>query len=113
MIEQTNALLNHEWTPDERVLIKRLVDSLLYYKYLIPKNLKSDVVAILDMANNIKHEYTILKNTSSTTGTLATGTLATGTLATDTTTCTTITTGTLETTCTTIILIKRRNSCLF
>lgn len=101
MIEQTNALLNHEWTPDERVLIKRLVDSLLYYKYLIPKNLKSDVVAILDMANNIKHEYTILKNTSSTTCT--TGTITTGKLE----------TGTLETTCTTIFPIKRRNSCLF
>lgn len=100
MIEQTNALLNHEWTPDERVLIKRLVDSLLYYKYLIPKNLKSDVVAILDMANNIKHEYTILKNTSNTTST--TGTLDTST------------TGKLEkATGTTIIAIKRRYSCLF
>ena len=66
MIEQTNALLNHEWTPDEKVLIKRLVESLLYYKYLIPKNLKSDIVAILDMANNIKHEYTVLKRTKNT-----------------------------------------------
>jgi hypothetical protein len=63
MIEQTNALLNHEWEPHEKDMIKRLVDSLLYYKYLIPKNLKSDVVAILDMANNIKHEYTVLKRT--------------------------------------------------
>ena len=98
MIEQTNALLNHEWTPDERVLIKRLVDSLLYYKYLIPKNLKSDVVAILDMANNIKHEYTILKNTSSTTSKLET---TTSKLETD----------KLETG--TIFPIKRRNSCLF
>ena len=66
MIEQTNALLNHDWTSDERTLIKRLVDSLLYYKYIIPKNLKSDVVAILDMANKIKHEYTILKKTKCT-----------------------------------------------
>lgn len=64
MIEQTNALLNHDWTSDERILIKRLVDSLLYYKYLIPKNLKSDVVAILDLANKIKHEYNILKKTT-------------------------------------------------
>lgn len=66
MIEQTKALLNHEWTTDERSLIKRLVDSLLYYKYLIPKNLKSDVIAILDMANKVKHEYTILKKTTTT-----------------------------------------------
>lgn len=64
MIEQTNALLNHDWTSEEKILIKRLVDSLLYYKYLIPKNLKSDVIAILDMANKIKHEYTILKKTT-------------------------------------------------
>lgn len=67
MIEQTNALLNQDWTPDEKILIKRLVDSLLYYKYLIPKNLKSDVVAILDMANKIKQDYTILKKTKKTT----------------------------------------------
>lgn len=64
MIEQTNALLNHDWTHEEKILIKRLVDSLLYYKYLIPKNLKSDVIAILDIANKIKHEYTILKKTT-------------------------------------------------
>lgn len=97
MIEQTNALLNHEWTPDEKVLIKRLVESLLYYKYLIPKNLKSDIVAILDMANNIKHEYTILKSTTNTTNT----------------TNITNTTNTTNTKITTINLHSRRNSCTF
>lgn len=29
MIEQTNALLNQEWTSNERSLIKRLIESLL------------------------------------------------------------------------------------
>lgn len=64
MIEQTNALLNQAWTPDEKRLITRLVESLLYYKYLIPKNLKSDVVSILEIANKIKQDYTILKKTT-------------------------------------------------
>lgn len=61
MIEQTNALLNHDWTQDEKVLIKRLIESLLYYKYMMPKNLKADVISILEMANKIKHEYTTLQ----------------------------------------------------
>ena len=71
MIEQTNALLNHDWTSHEKNLIKRLTDSLLYYKYLLPKNLKVDIVAILEMANKLKHECTILtQNTTHTTTTL-------------------------------------------
>lgn len=61
MIDQINTLLNQDWTPEEKELIKRLSDNLIYYKYLIPKNLKTDVISILDMANNVKQEYTFYK----------------------------------------------------
>lgn len=63
MIEQNNCLLNQEWNPEEKAMIKRLVDTLLYYKYLIPKNLKQDIVNVLDMSNKIKQDYTKLLQT--------------------------------------------------
>jgi hypothetical protein len=62
MLEQINCLLNQDWSIEEKKMIQRLVDTLLYYKYLIPKNLKQDVISVLDMANVIKQDYAKLQN---------------------------------------------------
>jgi hypothetical protein len=61
IIELINSLLEKSWAPEEMVLLTKLSDNLLYYKKLIPKALKTDIVAVLTMANSIKSEYDVLK----------------------------------------------------
>ncbi|NBP02798.1 MAG: hypothetical protein EBU90_22310 [Proteobacteria bacterium] len=55
MIEEELArLLERQWTDEERAMINRIMDGLLYYKKLIPKALKNDVVAALQLCNRLK-----------------------------------------------------------
>jgi len=61
MNEQIDKLLIQEWTQDEKPLIIKALNNLLYYKSFIPKSIKNDVIDVLKMANNIKQEYTIIK----------------------------------------------------
>ena len=60
LLEETNKLLSSTWEDSEKILVKRMVDSLISYKALIPKSLKQDVIAMLQMANRIKTEYDML-----------------------------------------------------
>lgn len=60
LIEEANKLLASNWEDHEKDLVKRMVDSLVAYKSLIPKSLKQDVKAMLQMANRIKTEYDLL-----------------------------------------------------
>ena len=60
LIEEANKLLASNWEDHEKELVKRMIDSLVAYKSLIPKSLKQDVKAMLQMANRIKAEYDIL-----------------------------------------------------
>jgi hypothetical protein len=57
LIEEANKLLASNWEDHEKDLVKRMIDSLIAYKALIPKSLKNDVKAMLQMANRIKREY--------------------------------------------------------
>ena len=57
-----NALLEQNWTDDEKTLLKKLSDNLLYYKKLIPASLKQDLVAVLRMANAFKSEHHLYKS---------------------------------------------------
>jgi hypothetical protein len=57
MINEAKNLLNHNWEEEERVLIQKVIDNLIYYKKFIPNSLKDDVKSILDMANKIKIDY--------------------------------------------------------
>lgn len=57
LIEEANKLLASNWEDHEKDLVKRMIDSLVAYKSLIPKSLKNDVKAMLQMANRIKREY--------------------------------------------------------
>jgi hypothetical protein len=61
VIEHAKLLLDKSWTEEEKVLIKKMIDNLNFYKSLIPKALKGDIIAIFDMANKIKDDYDILK----------------------------------------------------
>lgn len=60
LIEEANKLLASNWEDHEKDLVKRMIDSLVAYKSLIPKSLKQDVKAMLQMANRIKAEYDLL-----------------------------------------------------
>ena len=57
LLEEANKLLSSNWENHEKELVKRMIDSLIAYKSLIPKSLKNDVKAMLQMANRIKAEY--------------------------------------------------------
>jgi hypothetical protein len=57
LLEEANKLLASSWEDDEKALVKRMVDSLISYKSLIPKSFKQDIKAMLQMANRIKTEY--------------------------------------------------------
>ncbi|NBP16104.1 hypothetical protein EBU95_17230 [bacterium] len=52
--EELSRLLERQWTDEERAMINRIMDGLLYYKKLIPKALKNDVVAALQLCNRLK-----------------------------------------------------------
>ena len=58
--DQTFILLTLDWEEHEKLLIKRLTDSLNSYKLLLPKSLKQDIKDMLAMATNIKINYEIL-----------------------------------------------------
>lgn len=56
MIEEEFAkLLEKEWTEDEKAMIIRIRDGLLYYRKILPSSLKQDVVAALQLCNRLKH----------------------------------------------------------
>lgn len=57
MIDEAKNLLNHNWEEEERLLIQKVIDNLIYYKKFIPNSLKGDVQSILNMANKIKIDY--------------------------------------------------------
>lgn len=57
LIEEANKLLESSWEEHEKVLVKRMLDTMVSYKSLIPKSLKSDIKAMLVMANRIKNDY--------------------------------------------------------
>ncbi len=61
MIDQFNILLNNNWTDDEKSMIKRIMDGLLYFKKLLPNSLKNDVILAINLCNELKNENELLK----------------------------------------------------
>lgn len=49
-------LLKKSWSDEERAMITRLMENVTYYKKLIPKSLKQDIVNALQMCNVLKDE---------------------------------------------------------
>jgi hypothetical protein len=59
--EELESLLEKKWDQDQKDLIKRLCDNVIYYKKLLPKSLKQDVLSALEMCNILKTELEIYK----------------------------------------------------
>lgn len=60
IINEANILLESDWDQKDKDLIKRMVDTLVSYRRLIPNGLKEDIKIILEIANKIKADYEIL-----------------------------------------------------
>lgn len=59
--KELESLLEKKWDTDQKELIKRLFDNLMYYKKIIPKSLKQDIFSALEMCNILKKELEIYK----------------------------------------------------
>lgn len=59
--QELDLLLQKNWSDEQRVLIKRLMDNVAYYKKLLPKSLKQDVFEALQMCNTLKNELEYYK----------------------------------------------------
>ena len=57
LIEEATKLLESSWNEHEKILVKRMLDTMVSYKSFIPKSLKADIKALLIMANRIKNDY--------------------------------------------------------
>lgn len=54
--KELELLLEKNWSEEEIAMINRLLETLQYYKKLIPKSLKQEIVAALQMCNVLKTE---------------------------------------------------------
>lgn len=54
--KELELLLEKNWTEEEITMINKLLETLQYYKKLIPKSLKQEIVVALQMCNNLKTE---------------------------------------------------------
>jgi len=54
--EEFKKLLEKEWNPDEKELVIRIMDGLLYYKRFLPNNFKDDVLMAIQLCNKLKNE---------------------------------------------------------
>lgn len=59
--EHFKILLENNWSNDEKNMIERIMNGLLYFKKLLPKILKDDVITALKLCNELKTENENLK----------------------------------------------------
>lgn len=62
MEQECDQLLQKNWTEEQKSLIKRILENVLYYKKILPKTLKNDIISALKMCNELKDELDELKN---------------------------------------------------
>lgn len=58
--EEFQKLLEKQWSEDERIMIQRIMEGLMYYRKLLPKSLKADVISALQLCNKLKHQLETL-----------------------------------------------------
>jgi len=59
--QELDNLLQKNWSDEERRLISLLMENVIYYKKLIPKSLKQDIMNALQMCNVLKTELEIYR----------------------------------------------------
>jgi hypothetical protein len=52
--EELRKLTDKTWADEEKVIIQKLIDGFMYYRKLIPRSFKTDIVLALQMCNSLK-----------------------------------------------------------
>lgn len=58
--QELKKLMDKQWEEDEKQVLQKLVDGFLYYKKLIPKTFKLEVIAALQICNKLKDKLDLL-----------------------------------------------------
>ena len=58
--KECEKLLSLKWSEEEHLLIKKILENVMYYKKLMPKELKKDIQEILLLTSTLKIEHEIL-----------------------------------------------------
>lgn len=59
--DEMKKLLDKKWDEEDHKLISRLLDNLVYYKRIMSKSLKTDIMSVLELCNKLKVELEELK----------------------------------------------------
>lgn len=59
--EEIDLLLAKDWGHEEKAVIAKMLKAVLYYKRMIPKSLKEDILATLKLCNRLKAELEDLR----------------------------------------------------
>jgi hypothetical protein len=58
--EEFKKLLSKEWEQQERGILEKVMDGIVYYRKLMPKALKNDVLIAIQMCNRLKDQLDTL-----------------------------------------------------
>ena len=62
--DEVKLLLENEWTDEEKTLIENLISTVMYFKRMLPKTFKQDILCALQMCNSLKIELDVYRNKS-------------------------------------------------
>jgi hypothetical protein len=60
--EEMKCLMEKTWDMEEKDVIERLIKGLEFYKKLLPKSMKRDILAALQLCNKLKDELDHLRS---------------------------------------------------
>ena len=61
MIEEFKKLLEKEWDEDDKKIIEKIMEGLLYYKKILPSSFKTDVSDAIKLCNRLKDQIVLLE----------------------------------------------------
>ena len=59
--DEVKLLLENEWTDEEKTLIENLISTVMYFKRMLPKTFKQDILCALQMCNSLKIELDLYR----------------------------------------------------
>ena len=61
-LEQEFAkLLEMTWENEDKIIIQKIIDGVMYYKRLLPKGLKTDIILALELCMKLKNKLDSLE----------------------------------------------------
>jgi len=59
--EEVKSLLENEWSEEEKIMITNLISTVTYFKRMLPKTFKHDIISALQMCNSLKIELDLYR----------------------------------------------------